>query len=111
MVNRTIPRLEWDDFFASLSCRLYGNRCEIDVIDRELIAIDPNLPAERDHRVISFGGIRREEGALALLNPDDSTGSRLSAPIRVSIEESERGAVETLEIECSDGLAARILFR
>ncbi|HEY0378950.1 MAG TPA: DUF5335 family protein [Pyrinomonadaceae bacterium] len=112
MATREIPRDEWVEFFDGFSHQHEGWLVTVEVLGGE-------LGAQVEARELRLGGISADlkgddEDAISIMvgeTPDDHVTHTITRPTHVSLEQTQEGANEALQIESGEGVTTLLRFR
>lgn len=102
MATTDIPREEWSDFFDELGLQYEGWRTTVETIEG---VGEEEEDIETRERTIETMNAELEDGEdMIVISFTNDAPLTVTAPIRVSMEDSEEGRDNLLEIESETGL-------
>jgi hypothetical protein len=111
MKTREIPRTEWAAFFDSFSLQHEGWRITLEIFG-------PDIGDQIEERDLALEGVTAELAdagdkieIMIGAQPDDHITHTISAPVQVSLEQTDEGADVALAVKAADETTTLLRFR
>jgi hypothetical protein len=111
MKTREIPRTEWAAFFDSFSLQHEGWRITLEIFG-------PDIGDQIEERDLALEGVTAELAdagdkieIMIGAQPDDHITHTISAPVQVSLEQTDGGADVALAVKAADETTTLLRFR